>query len=247
MPIVRIPVGRRVFAPPWSLTLIVLALGILFIGLGRWQWHRAEQSEHQHQEFARGANVIIPLGALGLDDLQRFQRVRIHGRYQTERQFLLDNQTHQGEAGYQVLTPFVLDDGRTVIVDRGWVPFSGYRRHLPDVSFSAPAPLSVVGRVARLPSVGLSIGRAPPQPGASWPKVTSFPHMSDLSAALGRPLQQGMVLLDPHATHGYVRDWHAPGLPTAQHWSYALQWWSFAVVLVVIWVILSLSKKRQPA
>jgi len=39
-----------------------------------------------------------------------------------------------------------------------------------------------------------------------------------------------------------VRDWHPPGMEPIRHWSYAVQWWSFAVVLFVLWVGLSLRK-----
>ena len=42
---------------------------------------------------------------------------------------------------------------------------------------------------------------------------------------------------------GYVRDWQPPGLPPIRHFSYAVQWWGFAVTLVVIWVILSAPKR----
>jgi surfeit locus 1 family protein len=62
--------------------------------------------------------------------------------------------------------------------------------------------------------------------------------MNELKTALGgRQLEQRILLLDPHDANGYVRDWHPPGMQPVRHWSYAIQWWCFAVVTLVFWVI----------
>jgi surfeit locus 1 family protein len=55
------------------------------------------------------------------------------------------------------------------------------------------------------------------------------------------------VLLDPQAPDGYVRDWHPPGMSPARHWSYAIQWWSFAALALVLWGVLSVAKPEQVA
>ncbi len=220
-------------------TLLTVALGALFIQLGRWQWHRGEARQAQWARFDAGAERVVPLGARGVDELPQFQRTRLVGRLDPDHQFLLDNRTYQGRAGFEVLTPLIRPNGRTLLLDRGWVPFSGRRDRLPDVGFPASGELSLVGRISDLPSAGLASGRAPPPPGDSWPKVTSYPTMAQLSTALGEPLEPRIILLDGGQGPGYVRDWKPPGLEPIRHWSYAVQWWSFAVVLVVIWAVLS--------
>jgi len=101
--------------------------------------------------------------------------------------------------------------------------------------------------VAELPSAGLPSGRAAPAAGSQWPKVTAFPSMSELSGALGTALEPRIVLLDPQSDHGYVRDWHPPGLDPMRHWSYAVQWWSFAAVAFVLWAMLSSRKPSADA
>src|SRR6185312_11348887 len=113
---------------------------------------KGELREAQAREFAHGSERAVPLGTRSLAEVRRFQRVSVAGRYDAMYQFLLDNRINEGRAGYEVLTPLDLDDGRTVLVNRGWVPFSGYREKLPDVSLS-PEPRtpvagpSVVGQV----------------------------------------------------------------------------------------------------
>lgn len=221
--------------------LTVLAIAA-FIGLGRWQWNKGQLRASQAEAFARGADRAVDIGPAPLDTVERFQRVVVRGRYDTAHQFLLDNRPHNGRPGYEVLTPLDREGAPTVLVNRGWVAFTGYRERLPDVSFDAPIPREVTGRVDSLPSEGLESGRAPPPAEGEWPKVTTFPRTEELSAALGRPVEQYILLLDPSAPDGYVREWQPPGLGAMRHWAYAVQWWGFAALAVVLWVIMSFKK-----
>jgi len=242
---IRIPIGSRLFAPSWFFTFLTIALCVAFFYLGRWQWNRGELRQAEYDRFATGAERVIPLGSGGVDQVPRFQRVSLVGHLDPDHQFLLDNRSYQGRAGFDVLTPLQRPNGRVVLVDRGWVPFSGLRDRLPGVALEPRDTLTVVGRVDNLPSAGLASGRAAPSPRAPWPKITAFPSMAQLSTALGVPLEPGIILLDPKEADGYVRDWHPPGMEPIRHWSYAVQWWSFGVVLFVLWVGLSLRKVEQ--
>jgi cytochrome oxidase assembly protein ShyY1 len=42
-----------------------------------------------------------------------------------------------------------------------------------------------------------------------------------------------------------VREWQPPGLPAIRHWSYAVQWWAFAVLAVMLWVILGFRSRKD--
>jgi surfeit locus 1 family protein len=219
-------------------TLGALVLCALFVRLGFWQWDRGNLRQAQWENFARGADKPVALGSAGVDTVPRFQRVSLEGRLDGAHQFLLDNRTHDGRPGYEVLTPLDRPDGRTVLVDRGWVPFTGRRDRLPDIAIKPLGSIAISGRVDNLPSAGLPAGRAAPAGSGEWPKVTSYPTMSELSAALRRPLESRILLLNPSALDGYVRDWHPPGIQPVRHWSYAIQWWCFAVVTVVFWFVI---------
>ena len=127
----------------------------------------------------------MPLGSRGIDQMPRFQRISLVGRLDPDHQFLLDNRSYQGRPGFEVLTPLQRPNGRIVLIDRGWVPFSGLRERLPGVALKQRDVVTVVGRVDNLPSPGLASGRAAPDKQGSWPKVTAFPSMDQLSLALG--------------------------------------------------------------
>ena len=226
----------RVFAPNWRFTLVALLLAAAFARLGVWQWQRGEQRQASAARFARGADAVLELGTRAPEELPLYQRVAVAGALDGTRQFLLDNRIFEGRAGYEVLTPLARAGAAVILIDRGWVPFSGSRAHLPDVSVPA-GPVRLTGRLATLPAPGLASGRAPPQ--GPWPEVTSYPDMAQLGNALGVPVASRIVLLDPREPFGYVRVWQPPGLSPLRHFSYAVQWWSFALLTLVIWVVVS--------
>jgi surfeit locus 1 family protein len=217
------------------MTLLTLAAVLLFVGLGRWQWHRAQHTQALAADFDAGGQTLAELGTRSTSEWPRYARLRLQGSYDGEHQFLLDNMSHYGQPGFEVLTPLRLADGRSVIVNRGWLPLTASRSQLPDVQFNAPAPQSASGRLDELPVAGIALGHVPPAAGAQWPKLTSFPTMADLSAALGQPLQSRQLLLDPGQPAGFVRDWHPAGLGPARHLSYAIQWWAFGALALVLY------------
>ena len=227
------------FAPTPGMTLLTLVFCALCVRLGLWQWHRWLESDAAWTRFARGAEAVQPLGARAPQELALFQRVSVSGRLDGRHQFLLDNRSYQGRPGYEVLTPLERAPGATLLVDRGWVPFSGSRARLPEVGIAGEPSVTLSGRVADLPSAGLPSGRAPPEPAAPWPKVTSFPDVAELARALGAPLAPRILLLDPGAPYGFVRDWQPPGVSPLRHLSYAIQWWCFAALAVVVWAVRS--------
>ena len=238
----RIAVGRRVFAPSWTMTALTVLLLTVFVSLGRWQWDRAEQKEALARGFAAGAEQAQPLGALSTATLPRYAVVSVTGEWEAARQFLLDNRTRDGRAGYEVLTPLRLADGRWLLVNRGWLPFEGLRDRLPEVATGlTPGAVTLRGRLDELPTAGLASGRAAPALSGAWPRVTSFPQTAELAAALGGVrLEPRVVLLDASAPAGYRRDWRPFVKGPEQNISYAVQWWSFGVLLLVLFVKMNL-------
>ena len=231
------PPLRRSLRTRLAFALLALLATAACVRLGLWQWHKGQEREAEWASFAAGAEHLVAAGAGSLDALPLYQHVSVTGALDGAHQFLLDNRSWQGRPGYEVLTPLKRAHGTTLLIDRGWVPFSGARRVLPDVQLPAVTGDEFSGRVALLPSAGLELGRAPPQ--GEWPKVTSFPSMAELSAAYGSPLEARIVWLDREAANGYVRDWRAPGMSPLRHFSYAIQWWCFAGLALLVWGVMS--------
>jgi len=234
------------FSFHWTWALATLIACGAFIGLGRWQWHRGEYRTAQWAAYeAGGESRDATAGELA--SLPRYTRVRLTGRFDGEHQFLLDNISEGGRAGYDVVTPLMLDGGGAVLVNRGWVAGSGHREQLPQTAI-APAASSraVIGRVGALPVAGLAAGHVAPPASGAWPRVASFATEADLAAALPYAVSPGVVLLDAGDPDGYVRDWRPPGLEPARHYAYAVQWWAFAALAVILFVVLNRRRKPKP-
>lgn len=240
----RLAPGRRRFAPSLAATLAVLAGLALLLWLGSWQLERAGQSRAQLAAYAGGDAAPRPLPpAVQAGGVPRYARVRLTGRYLPQRQFLLDNMTHAGVAGFRVLTPFLTDGGDTVLVDRGWVAPGASRAALPAVEVGGEAR-ELTGRLDALPRPGIETGAG--ASGGRWPRVVGFPKLAELSAALERSLYPQIVLLDAQASDGYLRDWRPGGMPPERHVGYALQWFALAATLLAGYVAASL-RRREPS
>lgn len=224
---------RRRFRPGLAATLFTAFFLPLLLALGSWQLDRAGQKRALFSDFAAGG-VPVALDATrhGLAELRRYAPVRATGNYLPDQQFLLDNMVAGGQAGYRVLTPLRLDDGRAVIVDRGWVA--------RDFSAAGPPPIpvgnelrTVSGRLDQVPRPGIALDTVM-APG--WPKVVQFPTLDELSVALELELVPGLLLLDAAAPDGYRRDWRPSDFGPERHIGYAVQWFALAVTLVILYL-----------
>jgi surfeit locus 1 family protein len=238
----------RTWHARWPMALVTIAACVLFGALGRWQWQRGEYRSAQWQTFT-AADVAPRDASPGeLAALPRFTRVRLHGRFDVAHQVLLENISEGGRAGYYVLTPLLLADGTSVLVNRGFIPGTGYLDQLPSLDIPDPdATRTVVGRTGALPVAGIAAGRVPPPAEGPWPRRASFPTEADVAAVLPARPAASLVLLEEDADGaGLARHWQPPGLEPARHYSYAVQWWAFAVLAAVIFLVLNFRKVPKP-
>ena len=237
-------IGSRAFAPRPFLTLVTAVLFTVFLALGFWQLDRMRQNQVLFNAFAAGTRETHELRDLPVGATTSYSHVSASGRYDSSHQILLDNMTHAGSAGFRVLTPFVYDGGRTVLVDRGWVPLGATRATLPDVGVDEGAR-RVTGRLNELPAAGIELPAGEPQ--VVWPRVLNYPRHSELSTALERPLDPLILLLDPDQPDGFVREWRPSTFPPERHLSYAITWFAFAAALATVFIVTNLRPVANPS
>src|SRR5579883_3172168 len=241
--IVSIRIGDRRFAPRPLMTLLALAVMAGLAALGRWQLERAHEKQRLYDAFAAGTDATI-LVRSDSPPLPRFQHVALTGRYDSAHQVLLDNRADaRGLPGYEVLTPFLLEGGSLILVDRGWIPWGHSRADIPDLT--VPGQLRTLhGRMDRLPLPGIRLGTDPPLHGP-FPVIASYPTQAAIGRLLGVPAHGfasvgERVLLDASEPDGFERTWSAPGFPPIRHVAYAVQWFGLALALAVIFVVTNL-------
>lgn len=209
----------------------------LFIALGVWQLHRAEEKRGLMEQRGQrlGEAVLVSDSTTWAVPENRYRRIELTGKYDIAHQFLLDNQMFNQQAGYLVLTPLRIE-GRpeAVLINRGWLPVGKDRSHLPDLAIKQ-AQVRLVGVIDQLPAVGFKLkGADIPSPG--WPAVVQLANAERLSDRLGYRLMPYQVLLSPEAAEAYQRDWKPADLHPETSQGYALQWFSFALVALVLYV-----------
>jgi surfeit locus 1 family protein len=216
----------------WLPTVATIAAIGVFVAAGNWQRGRMDEKAGLRARF--DAAMSAPAVALpAADDWNawRYRNVVVSGTYDAARQFLLDNKVQAGRAGYHVIAPLELRDGRTVLVDRGFVAAMATRAEHPVVP--APAgPVEVRGHV-NLPPAFVELGNAAPVDGV-WQNLDPRRY----AQVTGKAVLPIVIEQDaPGApADGLVRDWTAPDFGIEKHRIYMVQWYSFAALAAGLWL-----------
>ncbi len=248
MKIIRVGVNYQ-----FSIFSIVVYLFflILLISLGFWQLGRADEKRAllAKEQQAGDEKVIKFLSINDAEDseISRYRQIELIGQYDTEHQFLIDNQIVDGQVGYFVLTPFKLEgNNRVVLVNRGWVALNKNRSILPDVSIAGKQKINLIGRTNHFPSVGIRLSGAE-IPTDGWPSVVQVVDVNVLSMRLSYPLFPFQIELDANMSDGYKRNWKMTSsvMPPEKHIAYAVQWFVLAITLTLMFIGISRNKHER--
>lgn len=216
-------------------TAIYLVLLVLLLSLARWQWHRAAEKQALMDARAVGQAAqpldldrVLPDG-----QRDRYRAARVAGHYLPDRQWLLDNRLFQGRPGYHVFSLFRTREGRTLLVNRGWVPVGRDRSVLPELPLPEGGQV-LSGHLDRPESVGLKLAGQPFDSIAPL-VVVQYLDLKELSAAQGVELMPLALVLDGGAPGALQPDWSpVPTITPDKHRGYAVQWLALAIALTII-------------
>lgn len=106
-------------------TFVALLFGVSCFFLGRWQWSRHVEQQTKVAALEHNYDAApVPLTTalqLPLGEERQWTKVRFTGTYAVGSDLLARNRPLEKTLGYEVVTPFTTG-GRTVLVDRGWLP-----------------------------------------------------------------------------------------------------------------------------
>ena len=201
----------------WALALAAAACAA-GIAAGNWQSRRADEKR--------------TLGA-------QLERVAVEGEFVPRYTVYLDNKTRQGKAGYEIVTPLkIKDSAMHVLVNRGWIAAGRTREALPEVRTPA-GEVRIEGlaleRVPRVFTMEKSSG-----------KVRQNLDIDGYTFETGLRLEPRVIEQHSALPDGLARDWVPHDSGAEKHQGYALQWYSLAVLAMVLVIVLSFRKIEAP-
>ena len=221
----------------YILAVLSLLLAALFVRLGFWQLSRLRERRQSNAVAAAArAAPVLDLNRAASDGPRANRRVRVTGAYDYEHEVVLRGHVYRELPGVQVVTPLLIQgQDSAVMVNRGFVPS-------PDATFAVtdslvePGLVTVEGVALPLPVSDDSGGPMMSQGKETWRRLD----LHGLRQRLPYPVLEVYILQSPDSTLPIrPRRLEPPPLDSGPHLSYAVQWFSFAVIAVAgTWIFL---------
>jgi surfeit locus 1 family protein len=244
---------KRLLSFRWiAITLGVVALAAVMVRLGFWQLDRLSQ-RRQLNGFVESQIAMAPINLNvspdlpGLDGMD-YRPVVVSGEYKFAEQVVLRNKSYQGMPGGHLLTPLrITGTQEAVIVDRGWISLTDLNAgHLE--RFDEPGMVVVKGAISLSQEDYPTGGTVDPTMAPDGSRLTALNlvNLTRLSPQVSEQLLPIYIQEEPSKdwTRQPYRVAAAPDLSDGPHLSYAVQWFSFAAIVLVGYPILV---KRQLA
>lgn len=230
----------------WAVALFILVVFSGFVRLGIWQMSRAQEKiELQESYNAMGEDFATPIEDVGMTGLENDAltiqnlHVSMTGEFMNDRNLFMIYQTYEDTLGYEVVTPFKLQSSEKIVfVSRGWVnanTYEGVKEKVQPITGTrtlqgqlfVPTPK----QAARTNLVDLST----PQ----WPLEIRFLNTLELAPLFEESFFPYEVRLDEDQSGIFIRHWDTVYVDTGRNFSYALQWFSMSLALLIVSFVLS--------
>lgn len=226
----------------WAFLITALTVAAACVGLGFWQLSRLRQ-RRESNDLIRSQMALPPLEVSGADlppGLAAYRQVVASGTLDSSHQVILLNRSYNDEPGGHLITPLLLAaSGPAILVDRGWVPYD--ESTSDDLSSLDPAGRVRISGIllASQPEPGWSILADPPSDG-EWRRSWRNLNLERLQAQFPYPiLEVYLAQTEPVSGAETPRPDATIDLSEGPHLSYAIQWFSFALIAVIgggIWL-----------
>lgn len=223
-------------------TLIIAVLAGGMVRLGLWQLDRLHGRQDVNARIEQKlAEAPVKISSEGIPaGLEGFTPVEVTGQWEPSLIVYLRYPIRDGQQGYEVLEPLRVGDG-LILVDRGWIPQeAGRTAQRGDPSIPGQT-VTVKGLLRDSEITDAEIGVNEAQPGVPTVTKVDIPRIQTLMGGdlTGKKkLASQWVQLKEPAAEGDPLPVYGPSLDEGSHFSYALQWFSFAAIAVFGWLAL---------
>jgi surfeit locus 1 family protein len=229
------------FRPIPGFTIAAIIMVAILCGLGVWQLQRLQWKEALIATV-NGHMTAAPVSldrllAMSADDAQ-YRKVALSGRFDNANETYVFTTDAGGDPVYHVLTPFITDDGRTLMVDRGEIPQS---KLSPQSRAAVEGEAHIVG-----------VWRVPDGTGLFTPKPDPEKHIWYARDLAGIAAADGVKLAAPVVIEADAAP-NPGGLPVGgqtvvdfpnNHLEYAITWFGLAAGLFGVYLAYHISKGR---
>ncbi|MEZ5558569.1 MAG: SURF1 family protein [Pseudomonadales bacterium] len=226
--------------PGWRMSVFVAVMLPTVIALGFWQLDRAAEKRGYQARYFDNVGMLAVVPGDPVPE-PAFQRVRLTGTYVPSQSFLVDNRVHEGVPGYWVVSRFDAEDGRTWLVNRGWVAAPATRESLPAVS-APPGKVRIEGLL--WPDMGLPPLLAQDPWADGWPKRVQRLNVARMAAYFDAA-QAVEVRLESGQPGALVAAGLGVEFTPERHVGYAVQWFALSVVLAIAFVVFGYRKRSR--
>ena len=213
----------------YAIFFISVPVALVCFRLGFWQLSRLHE-RRAHNAEQRAALAFPPIDLSNAPaSLGAFRAVRGAGRFDYQRQVIVDGAEVRGVPATIVVTPLQLGDGSAVLVDRGWVPSSNPGAFALEALKEGDSVIVNGAVMAPGPEPGFAVSAD-----SVWPKHLQRPTPGSLGALYPYRLRPYIVRrTDAPAAGQRLRLLPLPALTDGPHLGYVVQWWSFALIALV--------------
>ena len=223
---------KNLTKPRWiALTAFLLIMIYLFIRLSDWQFDRYN-TRIQNNEITTTALSSEPINLTDLSqvsDLKDWQKVSIKGEFINSDAKLLRRQYLESSLGFWVITPLKLDNDQVILVNRGWIPIAESSTSQQEIPSSPQGDVTIIGYVQTLKDTRREPEDLPLNQinylnstnFSSQPLSTNYLQLASLT-----PMDNQVAIIP------------LPELSNGPHFSYAIQWILFALMLPIGWYVL---------
>jgi surfeit locus 1 family protein len=225
---------HRFLTPRWIAghLMVILVAGV-FVRLGIWQLDRlTERRAFNHTVAERIAAAPSDLSGLlnatPPEELE-YRTAVVMGTFDESEEILIRSRTNDGEAGFHVVTPLVIEQGRAVLVNRGWVPLEF--DDPPVLPALPPRDQTQVTGTVRDSQSAPSLGPRDPSDGVLermyW---IDIPRIQQQSSYALVPVSLELRAQVPQQTGSFPVPVPSRVLTEGSHLAYAVQWFAFALI-----------------
>ena len=235
--------------------IVTIELMVLTASLGLWQWSRA-QEKWRLEESVEQMKTRPPLSQadyLALENplTELHRRVILRGKWLEQETIYLDNRAMNSQAGFWVMTPLVLGEERSVLVQRGWIPRNANVR-TEIAPFETPSTeVEIEAQISQGPSKMFDLAEDKPLQFNTLDEARSLRIRQNVELkafAKERALHLiGNVIEVGPSSQGLRRDWPVPASSAYKNVGYTVQWFAMSLLLAILYIWYQIIKPKRDA